>query len=296
MSATLTSAFDAYCEKRLPMGDESTFRQFRINLKRFSEYLGHEATTDDLTDDAVQRVMVGMVKRDGLNPRTANKFRDNMLALWRFLCRRGEVTRWPEVLPLREPERDPIAWTKDQLRRLFDACQQQSGEFAGVPASLWWHGLHAVAWDTGERIGGLLSLQWSFVDLESRWVTVRAEGRKGKSADKSSRLHEDTVLVLAAMKSKSLRNEHVFEWPYCREYLWTRYGKLLDAAGLPNDRYHKFHCLRKSSASYFEAAGGNAQKLLGHKDGRVTQKYLDPRVVVGEHASDVLFRPAKRVS
>lgn len=279
-----------YREKRLPLGDNSTLRQFAINFRRFNLYLGREATINDLNDDSIQRVMVGMVRKDGLEPRTANKFRDNMLALWRFLCRRGLLTRWPEVSPLNEPERDPIAWSREQLRVLFRACEQQEGDFNGVPANLFWHCLHAVAWDVAERISGLLSLAWSDVDLHGRWVTIRAEGRKGKTADKTSRIHADTANLLA--KIITPRRELVFDWPYSQCYLWPKYGKILEAAGLPNDRRHKFHCMRKSSASYFEAAGGNAQKLLGHKDGRVTQRYLDPRVIGGMHASDVLFRPA----
>jgi len=289
-TTTLRAAFDVYCEKRLPLGADSTISQFRINLTRFTDYLGREPTTDDLTDDAIQRVMVSMVRKDGLEARTANKFRDNMLALWRFLCRRGDMTRWPEVPPLNEPERDPVAWTREQLRTLFSACDRQEGHFDGIPRRLWWHGIHAVGWDLGERIGGLLSIQRCDVDLDSRWITVRAEGRKGKRSDKSGRLHEHTACLLRQMWLP--HRDLLFPFPYCVEYLWTLYGKLLEKAGLPNDRRHKFHCLRKSSASYFEAAGGNAQRLLGHKDGRVTQKYLDPRIVNTTHAADLLFRPA----
>lgn len=290
MTTTLAVCFQAYCDKRLPLGSDSTIRQFEINLRRFSGFLGRDATTDDLSDDVLQRVMVGMVKRDGLEPRTANKFRDNMLSLWRFLCRRGELLRWPEVSPLKEPHRDPVAWSREQLTKLFKACSEQSGDFDGVPASLWWHCLHAVAWDTGERISGLLSLMFCDVDLESRWITIRAEGRKGKAADKSSRLHADTARLISEIRLP--RRELVFAWPFHRLYLWPRYGKLLESAGLPNDRRHKFHCLRKSAASYFEAAGGSAQELLGHSDGRVTrQNYLDPKIVCGKQAADVLFRP-----
>ena len=40
-----------------------------------------------------------------------------------------------------------------------------------------------------------------------------------------------------------------------------------------------------------KAAGGNASNLLGHSGRRVTEKYLDPRVVTPPQASDMLFRP-----
>lgn len=89
------------------------------------------------------------------------------------------------------------------------------------------------------------------------------------------------------------RNTRVFPWPYTDTYLWRKYEALLNRAGLPSDRAHKFHCVRKSVASYFEAAGGNATELLGHSSRRITRRYLDPRVVSPPQASDVLFRPGE---
>ena len=63
--------------------------------------------------------------------------------------------------------------------------------------------------------------------------------------------------------------------------------------GLPSDRRHKFHAMRRTVASFYEAAGGNATELLGHSTRDVTRThYLDPRVVgQGVNACDVLFRP-----
>lgn len=158
-----------------------------------------------------------------------------------------------------------------------------------VPARLWWHALHAVLWDTGERITAVFRLEWSTVDLDSGHVRCPAENRKGGRADRVYRLHPDTVTALQAIYRE--RNTRVFPWPYTSTYLWRKYGNLLERAGLPSDRAHKFHCVRKSVASYFEAAGGNATELLGHSSRRVTRRYLDPRVVSPPQASDVLFRP-----
>lgn len=84
----------------------------------------------------------------------------------------------------------------------------------------------------------------------------------------------------------------IFEADFCPATIYNRYRKILEEAGLPTDRNHKFHCLRRSVASYFEAVGGDATKLLGHSTRRVTEKsYLDPTITETKHASDLLFRP-----
>jgi integrase len=291
LDQTLRSHFSVLYERqRLRFAADSTRKQFIINLAHFDRFLGRPATLDDLNDDTVSDLLAWFLRRPiGNAPRTANKCRDNILALWRFLARKQIVSRWPDVDAVPEPERVPVCWTKDELRRLFSICDEQDGQFCGVRQSLWWHSLHAVGWDTGERIGALMDTRWQWIDLQDRWLCMKAEARKGKRADKLWRLHPDTVEVLKLIQVP--RRDLVFPWPYSHTYLWTKYGELLRRADLPHDRAHKFHCLRKSAASYFEAAGGNATQLLGHSGRRVTDKYIDPRICTPPQASDVLFRP-----
>ena len=67
----------------------------------------------------------------------------------------------------------------------------------------------------------------------------------------------------------------------------------MQRAGLPDTREYKFHAIRKSTASHYEAAGGNATELLGHSSRKVTQGYLDPRIVRTKPAVELLFRPGE---
>ena len=82
----------------------------------------------------------------------------------------------------------------------------------------------------------------------------------------------------------------MFPWPYSYTYLWTEYGRLLRLAGLPSDAKSKFHRIRKTAASYAEAAGGNATAMLRHSKREVTEAYLDPRICQQQQPVDVLFR------
>lgn len=100
----------------------------------------------------------------------------------------------------------------------------------------------------------------------------------------------DTIEALRAIRLP--KEPRIFPWPYTPNYLWNRFDGLLQRAGLPHDARSKFHRIRRSVASYFEAAGGDATNLLGHSDRKVTRKhYLDRRIVQEKQASDVLFRP-----
>lgn len=204
----------------------------------------------------------------------------------------GWASKWPDNRPLKEPQRIPTAWTRDQLRTLFDTLALTPGTIDGIPACLWWVALHAVIWDTAERIGAVLQLEWEHVDLTNGRITFRAETRKGKRRDQQHQLHPDTVALLRRLKAYGA--DAVFPWDRCKSYVWIRYKEILKGAGLPHGRGHSFHCMRKSSASYFEASGGDATKLLDHSSRAVTTRfYLDPAIVGKEnpHPCEVLFRP-----
>ena len=57
---------------------------------------------------------------------------------------------------------------------------------------------------------------------------------------------------------------------------------------LPDSRRNKFHKFRRTTASNFEAAGGNATKLLDHRKRATTAKYLDPRVIKKVMPADIV--------
>lgn len=272
---------------RLRSRSDNTRRLYETTLRTFTRFLGRVPVLQDLTDDEVNRYL-SWFRKLPRSPASTNKERSNILAIWRFAARKRYVEEWPDVDPEIEPKRVPQAWTSDQVFRLFRTIKQETGLIAGIPAALWWEGLHLVGWDTGERIAALLGLQWADVDLIGRWALCRAESRKGKREDRIYRLALDTCEVLGKIRRPFV---HVFEWPYCPNYIWQKYARILCRAGLPSDRRSKFHRLRRTVASNFEAAGGDATALLGHSRRSITERYLDPRICQEQHAADVLFRP-----
>lgn len=281
------------CESRFfllntKIRSEHTRSQYRITLRDLAKAIGKEPQVGDLTDDSVALLMRSLMDR-GLSIPTINGRRDCIHALWSWLARRGYVKIWPTTPTLDEPQRTPQAWTAKQVRQLFNAATLATGKCKGVPRWLYWHVLLSLLWDTSERITAALHCRWEHFDFDSRWLRVPAEIRKGKKKDMAYRLSPETVGLLRMMQKYSPAT--LVPPIYNERYIWKAFEKVLKDAGLPTDRHCKFHRIRRSVASHFERAGGDAQKLLGHTSRRITEGYLDPSIVEPPQATDLLFRP-----
>ena len=283
--------FEHYYPRKLRATSKKNTRLFSVSLSQFARFLNHTPLTSHLTDEILENFCYWVVE-SGRSPYTANCYRSKLVALWNHLARLRIVEKFPTMVKLKEPHRIPRAWSPDQLSILFQACQDQTGKIGNAPAALWWHALHAVIWDTGERISATLSLKWDELAWDTRVIVSKAENRKGGKEDKAFKLHKDTIAILRKLRQHST-GQRIFQANWCEGTVYNRYRRLLEGAGLPSDRNHKFHCLRRSVASYFEAAGGDATKLLGHSARRVTERsYLDPTITETKHACEMLFRPA----
>ncbi|NLX55090.1 MAG: site-specific integrase [Planctomycetaceae bacterium] len=275
-----------YLPLKLRNRSDNTVRLYRYSIRCFEETLGRPATLEDLTDTQVSMHLARLVA-DKRSPYTVNKERSQLLAIWSFAARKRYVEAFPDVEPEVAPKRAPLAWLESDMRRLVQACHDQTGYYDGIPAATWWIAIHEVCWDTAERIGAIRQLTWEHLNSDG-WLIVPAELRKGKREDKCFLLGPDTLGTLQAISLPERRL--IFPWPFSTTYLYHVYRKILRRAGLPTDSRSKFHRLRRTAASYYEAAGGNATDLLGHANRETTKRYLDPRIVKQKQPSEVLFR------
>ena len=140
-------------------------------------------------------------------------------------------------------------------------------------------------YETAARIGETLAVDWSDVDLDSCTVTLRADTRKGKTRDIVRKISPQ---LAALLKKHQLPRGVVWVWDRRQTTLWLRLRKICERAGVEP---RGFHAIRKSSASYYAAAGGNASDLLDHSDGGklFEQHYRDQRIAGnGPDAIDLL--------
>jgi excisionase family DNA binding protein len=283
---TLLGFFEnVYRVHRLIDGSTHQINKYRYTIRVLSELLGHPAMLDDLTDDNVARFMQHLASK-GKKPGTVNHSRTHLLALANHAIRRGMIRQVFEVRPVRDYQQSPKAWTREQLAKLMDTIGKLKGDCQGIPANLWWESLHRCLWDSGLRIGALLQLKWSDIDLDRGVMCVRAETQKDRE-EQQHVLKPTTVAVLLKMQQPV--RELVFGMPITYPSLFYKYKAILKLAGLPHDRRSMFHRMRKTVASYYEREGGNATSLLGHSNRKTTMKYIDPTISSPKPAAAVLF-------
>lgn len=286
MESLLDFFHETYRPLRLTGRSESNAEQHRIQIRHFARFLGRMPRLDDLSDENVTRFL-GWLLDKGRAPATVNKARSHLVALWRLAAEKRVVAQFPAVRVIDEPERIPEAWTIAQLKRLFRACLATPGEIRGVPASLWWEAFHRVIFDSGERTGATLSIEWAWIDLETRWLVIPASARKGRKKPMAYSLRPQTIASLQDIVRP--QRQFVFEWPWTLCTFYNHYNRLLERAGLPNRRIDKPQKVRRSHASHLEARGGNATESLGHTSRRITVKnYIDPRIAKRDSHADRL--------
>ena len=282
---TLTKFFsDFYKPLRLRGRSPNTFRLYGNTIKQFSKFLEHEATLDDMNDLVVSRYLDW--RSESRSPHTADKERNQLLAMWRCAADRRMIEYRPTIPVTPMPTRIPTAWSIDQLRRLLAVAKVATGSIGAVPSRVFWPALILVLWQSAERIGAIMGCRKS--DYVRPRILVRAECRKGGKRDKLYTF-SDQACDLLDILANSGEGDELFSWTKSREYMWPCFGALVEQAGIPGGKRAKFHQLRRSAATHFAASGGDPVALLDHSSPKTTKAYLDPRYVdTGPKPCDVL--------
>jgi len=273
-----------YKTSRLHGKSKNTFRLYEICIRHFSRSLGREPMLSDLNDKTIRSHLQRLLD-EGRSKATVNKERCSLVAMWRYACKLKLIEDWPDIPKESEPHRTPRAWKHDDVSALLAACQRAPGLIGACPAWLFWTTLVNLCLETGERIGAVLQCEWTWLEGDS--INVLAEARKGAKRDKLHRLSPYTVSLIGQMK-RYKESKQIFHWPYSYTYIWNRYRKLLESAGLPTGRGFAMHRLRKTCASVAYAAGLDPQEILDHTDRRTTQRYLDPSFTRQTQPAEIL--------
>ena len=128
--------------------------------------------------------------------------------------------------------------------------------------------------NTGVRQGELFSLAWESVDLRLQTITVLASHSKGNST-RTIPLNAEALAVLTEIKPERAAGL-VFKSPITGgrfNNVKKAWAEVTKAAGLPDLRWHD---LRHDFASQLVMRGVplfTVQKLLGHSNSKMTQRY-----------------------
>jgi len=259
-------------------------------IDRFRDFLGREPTVADLEEDLIssfvtwRRRTIHSERRGLPRPATVRKDRDQLLALAKYAFHKRLIHEFPEVKSVRGAKQLPRGFKSEEVGKMIVAARKRKRTLAGLPAGWWWSTLIYAAWCSGARRGELLKLKWK--EVRGCELIFLADTRKGNTRDIARQITPDLAAELELHRRGP--DDLVWPWPHLETSLYSSMKILCDQAGVPQRR---FHAIRKASASYVQAAGGDAVSHLDHSDANITRDhYLDDRIV--GKAAGVDFLPA----
>lgn len=259
--------------KRSKVADELNIR---VHLLPFFQDLKiHEVTSSH-----GQRYVT--LKRQSLSLKTIRNHLTLLIAMLNYAQASGWLAKTPEI---QKPKlgKTPYRYLKDreEIVRFLRSARNQ-GEMAYL--------LYKTALFTGARAGELAALTWNKVNFDTRLITIDRSFDGPTKSDEvryvpildelleeliAWRLKCGTPFLFTNQRGNMLReSDRIFQ-----EVLHTT----LEAGGFPlveinaqQKRYITFHDLRHTFASHWMMNGGDIfvlQKILGHSDTSVTQRY-----------------------
>ena len=261
---TLKELVDRYLKERSALKSPSSFRRDKVVFKHVLGFFGDCLLADVTAKAANDYKGMRLRQVDGQTVKKEVATLRNVLNVavkeWEWL-QDNPVSR--VSLPKDPPGRVRFL-TREEIDRLIDC------------AGNWFRPVIIVAAHTGLRVGNIISLTWEKVDLFKRLIVFSASEMKNneplcipinntlfetfKDLQKVRHLNSNLVFVrngkplYQRLIGKALKNA-------CRQ------------AGITDFR---FHDLRHTFASMLVEGGVDlytVQRLLGHKDGKMTQRY-----------------------
>ncbi len=168
----------------------------------------------------------------------------------------------------------------DELRRLLMAIEADTNRTVA--------NMMLMALNTGMRRGELLKLQWDDINFNTGFITIKSP--KG-GRDAMIPISQKAKELLEAIK----RTESPFIFPgdkgNQRAQIYHVVTRIKERAGLPKN-FRPMHGLRHAYASMLASSGQvdiyTLQKLMTHKDFRMTQRYAHLRDDALKKASGIV--------
>lgn len=275
---TIWELLERYFGENLIDASPLTRHKYAVVLRHF-ERIHRTTSIDELSNERVSKLM-SVLLGEGCCRVTVNGYRAKLCAMWTWACKQGWLTKWPSVRKLPTPKRAPVAWSPREIQHLWGCLSQVPGAICSIPAPLWWRAYLAIALDTGERHGARMALKWEhFTEFDGGTGMFPYGIRKGEVADMPFQLSPETVAILRELRALDA-SPFVTPWSQTPEHFFARFRQLLQACGLPSDRAHLTHCLRRYVATQLRVAGVDATAALGHADKATTdESYIDARFI-----------------
>lgn len=234
---------------------------------------------DFFGDVFVDRITWSVVERykrerldEGVSKTTINKELKLMKTVIRKAMESGIYKgEMPKIELFKEKETERVrSLTPEEAQKLIEACPE------------WFRPVIIFALNTGLRAGEIFSLRWENVDFEKGVIRIEKETTKTKDVytiPMNSTVRGLLEEVRREQEEKGITHGFVFTnklgLPY--KYEDKTYGKIFRrACAKAGIKDFRFHDLRHTFASWVAMSSRDiyaVQKLLNHKDLRMTKRY-----------------------
>ncbi|WP_419872773.1 tyrosine-type recombinase/integrase [Candidatus Pristimantibacillus sp. PTI5] len=262
----------------------NTIKAYQMELNTFHAYCVSQEmiNVEDITQSFVKQYLVYCQKERNNNPTTRNTKLRSIKAFFNYL-EDEEITKSPLAKMHYVKEQIKIeAFTDNQIKTMlthYSRIKNYDKSYIAYRDYV----IILVLLGTGVRLGELINLKWSDVDLTNRIVTVFGKKRELSSIPMTNRL------VLELSEYKLFCQQHYKTMP---DYLFVSARskmqmtpdatksifKRLKASMLFNDKVRiSAHTFRHTFAHMMLMNGCDVftlQKMLRHTDIKMTEKYL----------------------
>ena len=251
-----------------------TVDAYRRDLEHFARWL--DAPPSGATTEQLESY-VAQLRADGLSPATIARRLASLRALYRHLMLLGTRLDNPaaELTSPRRIRKLPRTLSPAEAERLIEAAN------GTTPRALRDSAIVELLYGAGLRVGELVSLDKSSVDLDERLVRALGKGSKERVVPVGRRAVEALRRYLSRGRPY-LDARHRPELflnakggPLTRAGVFLILRRLAGKAGLEPERIHP-HLLRHSFATHLLEGGADlrsVQEMLGHADLATTELY-----------------------
>lgn len=254
----------------------------RTEITRFKNYIlprfGHHRLTAILSAEW-ESFLNQLISREKLAPATRNRIRAMLSCLYEDAIRAGKANNNPirRIPKAKEPSGRKRALCEEEVIRYLREAQAEP---------LWFQVFAAVALNTGARLGEVLALQWSDIDLHGRSISIsktyedatctvcnRTKGGKERILGINSSLYPVLLDYKAVQKTSFLFWNNERQAHTTPSYVRTIHHRICRKAGIQDCNIHD---LRRTYGSHFVMQGGSAyelKELLGHSSVETTKRY-----------------------
>ena len=257
---------------------KSTIGQYRKAVSRYSEFIGNQANSSDLTGPRLNAFIAFLQTK--VTNTTASNYRRALCRVWNFLTQEEGKPSY-EIRRLRRPksvEQPVVAWSLADLRMLLASCETFENQMLRMRISArdYFRALLLSAYDTALRPSDLFLVRWDQFSKDDRSITL-IQHKTGKPHIVF--LSDETVVAIESIRSP---RDKIFPltWGGIRRWM----DRIFEGAakeGFVRLPGKNLGTLRKTNATQVFIADGEAAaaESLGHSSGtRIAKKhYIDHR-------------------